>query len=201
MKNLNNAYVESILKKAIADELPSRQAAAKLGITRQYLNKLKSSYQQKGRTALEHGNSGRSPSWKADPETEKKVIELYQGKYHGFNFRRFLEKLNEEEGIRISYRPLYRILTEAGVRSPSSHRIRRKKDMHPSRPRRKRFGELLQIDASIHPWFGEGRPKATPHGAIDDSTGIVMGLWFDREETLAGYYEMMWQILSKYGIP
>jgi hypothetical protein len=28
-----------------------------------------------------------------------------------------------------------------------------------------------------------------------------MGLFFDREETLKGYYEMMWQILNKYGIP
>ena len=28
-----------------------------------------------------------------------------------------------------------------------------------------------------------------------------MGLYFDREETLRGYYEMMWQILGKYGIP
>jgi hypothetical protein len=28
-----------------------------------------------------------------------------------------------------------------------------------------------------------------------------MGLFFDREETLKGYYEMAWQILNKYGIP
>lgn len=28
-----------------------------------------------------------------------------------------------------------------------------------------------------------------------------MGLWFEKEETLKGYYEMMWQILNKYGIP
>jgi hypothetical protein len=28
-----------------------------------------------------------------------------------------------------------------------------------------------------------------------------MGLRFEKEETLKGYYEMMWQILNKYGIP
>lgn len=38
-------------------------------------------------------------------------------------------------------------------------------------------------------------------GAVDDASGMVMGLYFDEQETLRGYYEMMWQILTKYGIP
>lgn len=33
---------------------------------------------------------------------------------------------------------------------------------------------MLQIDASLHPWFGSDYPKATLHGAIDDSTATVM---------------------------
>ena len=43
--------------------------------------------------------------------------------------------------------------------------------------------------------------QAALHGAIDDATGTVMGLFFDKEEALKGYYEMMRQILNKYGIP
>ena len=27
-----------------------------------------------------------------------------------------------------------------------------------------------------------------------------MSLWFERKETARGYYEMMWQIIDKYGI-
>lgn len=50
-------------------------------------------------------------------------------------------------------------------------------------------------------WFGNEYPKATLHGAIDDATGTAMGLYFSKEETLDGYYEMMWQILTKYRIP
>ena len=73
--------------------------------------------------------------------------------------------------------------------------------MHPSRPRRENFGELVQIDASLHRWFGEGFPKATLHGAVDDATGMVLALWLDREETLSGYFRMMHQILTKHGIP
>lgn len=54
--------------------------------------------------------------------------------------------------------------------------------------------------ASI-PGSGSGLPKATLHGGIDDATGTVMGLRFDDEETLAGYYGMPGQILGEYGIP
>lgn len=201
MKKLCSKYVESVVKKAIAGKLTSRAAAAKLGVSRQYINRLKKAYGERGAAAFEHGNRGKDRKWKTDEMTEKRIAELYSGKYAGFNFSHFLEKLNEEEGIKITYRPLYRILSSAGFLSPKKHRARKERAKHPSRPRRECFGELLQIDASAHAWFGESFPKATLHGAIDDATGTVMGLCFDKEETLKAYYEMARQILTKYGIP
>ena len=96
---------------------------------------------------------------------------------------------------------VFRVLKEAGFNSPERHRSKARNNEHPLRPRKDNFGEMLQIDASIHPWFGEDLPRATLHGAIDDATGMAMGLWFDKEETLNGYYEMTYQILIKYGIP
>ena len=201
MNGLNDAYVESVIKKAISGRLTTGQAAAKLGVTKQYVNKLKRAHAERGPSAFGHGNRGKPPRWKTGPETEGRILSLYGGKYAGFNFRHFVEKLNEVEGIRITYRNAHRILTSAGFKSPKGHRSKKDKAKHPSRPRRQCFGELLQIDASIHNWFGEALPKATLHGAIDDATGTVMGLRFEKEETLKGYYEMMWQILGKYGIP
>ena len=73
------------------------------------------------------------------------------------------------------------------------------KDAHPRQPRCQYFGEELQMDACIHPWFGE--EKKALHAAIDDATGQVVGLYFDKQETLNGYYYITHQILSKYGIP
>lgn len=201
MKNLNTKYVESVIKKAIEGKISSRDAATKLGISRQYVNRLKKAYGICGAKAFEHGNKGKGRKWKTDESKESAIIELYSGKYSGFNFAHFLEKLNETEGISITYRPLYRILSSAGFISPKKHRARKERAKHPSRPRKESFGELLQIDASIHNWFGPNVPKATLHGAIDDATGTVMGLYFDKEETLKGYYEMSRQILTKYGIP
>ena len=201
MKGLSIAYVKSVIEKAMSGRITTGQAAAKLGISRQYVNRLEKKYSEKGESAFVHGNRGRERKWKTSKEDEDRIIELYKGTYEGLNFSHFLEKLNEKENISITYRPLHRILTGAGFRSPKGHRKRKKENVHPSRPRRENFGELVQIDASLHRWFGEGFPKATLHGAVDDATGMVLALWFDREETLSGYFHMMHQILTKHGIP
>ncbi len=202
MKELGGENVTSVIRKAVSAKLTTRQAAARLGASRQYADRLKKACSEGGAQALRHGNEGRAPAWKTGKATEEAVVAPCRGKYAGFNFSHFREKLLEKEGIGIGYRPPRRILTEAGIRSPKGRRKGRKaRPEHPSRPRRERFGELLQIDASIHRWFGPGLPRAALHGAIDDATGTVMGLWFDREEALSGYYEMACQILTKYGIP
>ncbi len=148
---------------------------------------MKRGYAEKGEAALRHGNAGRPAANRTDPEAEERVAALYRTKYDGFNFRHFLEFLRNEEGIAIGYAALHRILAGAGIPSPMA-------------PRRAAFGELLQADASIHPWLGGGIRYAL-HGAVDDATGTVMGLRLDHEETLDGYYRMMESVLREYGIP
>ena len=70
---------------------------------------------------------------------------------------------------------------------------------HPRKERSKYFGELLQMDASVHKWFGN--QKTYLHAAIDDCTGKIVGAYFDYQETLNGYYHITKQFLTKYGIP
>jgi hypothetical protein len=70
---------------------------------------------------------------------------------------------------------------------------------HPRRPRCAYFGEMQQMDACIYPWFAG--VKTTLHIAVADATGEITGAWFDKYETLDGYYHVFWQILTNYGIP
>lgn len=106
--------------------------------------------------------------------------ELYQRKHSGLNFRHFAERLDEEEGVMASYRSIYRILTEAGFRSPKGHRPKRAQAKHPSRPRRKGFGELLQIDVTIHNWLGDGLPAFMGEPPIKDRHLALAGKGIDR---------------------
>ena len=70
---------------------------------------------------------------------------------------------------------------------------------HSRRPRCANFGELEQMDASPYEWFGA--EKTTLHIAVDDASGAITGAWFDKEETLSGYYHVLHRILTDYGIP
>ena len=72
-------------------------------------------------------------------------------------------------------------------------------DSHPRGEKPKYFGEIIEQDGSIHPWFGG--IKSCLHLAIDKATSTILGAWFDNEETLNGYYHVFYQILTNYGIP
>ncbi|MFA5546452.1 MAG: hypothetical protein WDA14_12455 [Sphaerochaetaceae bacterium] len=73
-------------------------------------------------------------------------------------------------------------------------------DAHPRRPRSKYFGEMIQMDASELVWV-KGAGKWHLHVAVDDATSEVVGAWFDTQETLDGYYHVLYMILKLYGIP
>lgn len=73
------------------------------------------------------------------------------------------------------------------------------KDAHPTRPRKSKFGELIQADACERVWFGT--EKLHLHIAVDDCTGALVGAYFDTQETLKGYYNMTKQMLDEYGVP
>jgi len=56
MNGLNDAYVESVIKKAISGKLKTGQTAAKLGINKQYVNTLKKAYSEKGPSCFARGS-------------------------------------------------------------------------------------------------------------------------------------------------
>jgi len=72
-------------------------------------------------------------------------------------------------------------------------------DSHPRGEKPKYFGEITEMDGSIHLWFGD--KKACLHLAADKTTNTIVGAYFDWQETLNGYYHVLEQILINYGIP
>ena len=76
MNGLNPAYVESVIRKAKEGKLTTGQAAAKLGVSKQYVNRLKRSYAAKGALAFRHGNRGKDRPWKTKPATEARLSQM-----------------------------------------------------------------------------------------------------------------------------
>lgn len=72
-------------------------------------------------------------------------------------------------------------------------------DSHPRGEKPKYFGEITEMDGSMHLWFGD--KKCCLHLAADKTTNTIVGAYFDWQETLNGYYNVFKQILTNYGIP
>ena len=60
---------------------------------------------------------------------------------------------------------------------------------------------LLQLDASRHDWL-EGRgPKLSLVGGVDDATSLISWALFREQEDAQGYFQLMRQVVVRYGIP
>ena len=88
--------------------------------------------------------------------------------------------------------------TEEEIEVIVSHEVALE-DSHPRGEKPKYFGEITEMDGSIHLWFGD--KVACLHLAVDKATNTVVGAYFDWQETLNGYYHVFEQILTNYGIP
>lgn len=206
-----------------------KRLAIELGITIRQVNRLIVGYKEYGKEFFIHGNKGRKPKNAIDEKTKELIKNLYFMKYFGANFKHYSELLEKYEDIKVSSKTIRTVFKEDFILSPKARRITKrniKKELeqlkerttakkqldiiqdkivdaedapHPRRSRCKYFGEMLQMDASLHNWFGD--EDTNLHIAVDDHSGIITGAYFDYQETLNGYYNILYQVLNKYGIP
>ncbi len=174
------------------------EAAVSLDLSERQIKRLKKGVSTEGPGFLIHSNKDRKPIHAVSEELAQKIIDLKNSEnYKNANFSHFNELLEEREGINISYSTLYRILTTTGINSPKK---RRKPKTHHRRKRKPKEGLLLQLDATPFEWFGSNE-KFALHGAIDDATGKITGLYLTKNECLQGYFEIARQTILNFGIP
>lgn len=185
-----SAYIAGIIDRKRASEL--------LSLSERQISRLKKGLILEGETFLIHKNTNRKPSHAVPSEVKEKILALYfLPENESINFLHFQEILAEDHDIEISYTALSSILKSAGNKSPKSKKPKRRRTR---RKRRDCPGELVQIDATPYAWFKDGRMLAL-HGAIDDATGDVVGLYICEHECLNGYFEVMRQCILNNGVP
>jgi transposase len=191
--------MQEMVMKVLNDGMSYEQAAARYCVSERTVRRKVNCYLWGGLGSLAHRSRGRLAQNRTPKDIEERILSLYENHYSGYNFTHFHQKLQEVEHVDVSYPTVYTLLTEEGYRSPRAHKMRRKENLHPARKRRKAFGELIQMDASIHSWLG--RENIAFHLAIDDATSRIVGGHFEEQETLHGYYMVFAQILRDCGCP
>ena len=228
---MNEKEKYDVIKELVDHNGNKNRAAMKLGLSKRQINRLIIKYKENGKYAFIHGNRSKKPVNALDKSISEDIITLYKNKYYDFNFNHFKEFLKKDENIDISYDFIYKTLSKEGILSPKARKKTRKEfikkqllkekkinndmsneeieiivnheialeDSHPRCEKPKYFGEVIEQDGSIHNWFGD--KKSCLHLAIDKATSNVVGAYFDKQETLNGYYNVLYQILTNYGIP
>lgn len=171
------------------------EAARLLKLSTRQIRRLQLKLKAGGDAALVHRLRGKPSNHRHKPDLRHKVLKAYRARYPDFGPTLACEKL-ADEGLQVGVETLRRWLLAEGLWERRRHR-----DPHRSRrPRRSCFGELVQMDASIHDWL-EGRGEAVVLiTMIDDATSKVMARFYPAG-TVEAHMDLLGRWLRKYGRP
>lgn len=180
----------------VADGKRSQAEAARLlKWTPRHVGRVLKRLEEEGDEALSHGLRGRPSNRRLDEQLRADVVAAYRKEYADFGPTFACEKL-AARGLNVSAETLRQWLLAEGL-----WRRRRRRDVHRSRrPRRPCFGELIQMDTSLHDWL-EGRgEEMVLVAAIDDATSQVAAGFYEGE-TVEAYMDATEGWLRRYGRP
>ena len=117
--------------------------------------------------------------------------------YRGFGPTLAAEYLGKKHGIEASRETVRQWMMRGKLWHGKTEKVR---EVHLWRPRRSRFGELVQWDTSEHDWL-EGRgEKLYLIAMIDDATSRLYAR-FVRHDSTEENMKLVWSYLEKFGRP
>jgi transposase len=185
----------AVLRPVLDGVRSQAEAARLLGKSTRQVRRMVARLKDEGDAGLIHKLRDRPSNRRMKATTKCNILSFYKEHLQDFGPTLAAETL-AEQGLQIGVETLRRWLTAEGLWQPGPRR-----DTHRSRrPRRACFGELIQLDASIHDWT-EGRGEAMALSAmIDDATGRVLAR-FAPAETTDAYFDLLERWLKAHGRP
>src|SRR5260370_803186 len=187
--------VLKILHGVLQEERNHANAAHLLGHIKRHVRRLQRRLAADGDQALVHGLRGKPSNHRTDAAVREAILLAYRQRYADFGPTFASEKL-ADEGLQVGPQTLRRWLIAEGL-----WERRRRRDPHRSRrPRRPCFGELVQIDASIHDWL-EGRgEELVLISLIDDATSKVQARFYP-SGTVETHMDLVGRWIRRHGRP
>jgi transposase len=184
-----------VMHQVLAGTLAQADAARLLRLSVRQVRRIQRRLEQQGDGAVVHRLRGRPSNRRLDPTLRQKVLRAYRRDYHDFGPTFASEKL-AEQGLVVSPETLRQWLLAEGL-----WQRRRRRDPHRRRrPRRACFGELVQMDTSIHDWIeGRGEPMVLVN-MIDDATSRVLARFYEGE-TVEAHMDLLGRWIGRHGRP
>ncbi len=171
------------------------KAAQLLRLSVRQVRRLQQRHAEQGDAGLVHRLRGRSSNRQLDAKLRTRVLREYRRRYADFGPTLASEKL-AEQGLHVSADTLRRWLLASGLWQRRRQRERHRR----RRPRRSCFGELVQMDTSLHDWT-EGRgEEMVLLTMIDDATSRVLARFY-AGDTVEAHLDLLGRWLKRYGRP
>src|SRR5450432_2677429 len=186
------------LKKAKKKLITQREAAEELGVSVRHVKRLLYALKKRGDKAVIHGLRGKPSNQRIEQSVEEEAIQILSADlYKGFGPTLASEYLADKHDIEVSKETLRQWMIRAKLWRAKEEKV---KAVHVWRPRRSRFGELVQWDTSEHDWL-EGRgEKLYLIAMIDDATSRLLAR-FVRHDSTEENMKLVWSYLEKFGRP
>jgi transposase-like protein len=186
------------LKKANKKIITQSVAAEELDLSVRQVQRLLCALNKHGDRAMVHGSRGKPSNRRIEEKIEKSAVKILSAPiYEGFGPTLASEHLRDKHGIEASKETVRQWMVRAKLWRGKKAKV---KEVHIWRPRRSRFGELVQWDTSEHDWL-EGRgEKLYLIAMIDDATSRLFAR-FVRHDSTEENMKLLWSYLEKHGRP
>jgi transposase len=184
------------LKRAKDGSITQREAALRMGVSDRWVRTLLERMDRQGDLVVVHGLRGKPSNRKLPDKTKRQALAiLKQPDWHDFGPTFAAEQLAKQHQIHVGKETLRGWMIEGGLWRSASRDI---SEVHPWRPRRSAFGELVQWDTSEHDWL-EGRgPVRYLVRMIDDATSWSWGRFVESDATPQNM-GVLWEYLERNG--
>jgi hypothetical protein len=186
------------LKKVKKKLITQGEAAAELRLSVRQVHRLLDALKACGDKAVIHGLRGKASNRRIAEKTERQAVKILSAPvYEGFGPTLAAEYLGKKHGIEASKETVRQWMMRAKLWRGKKEKVQQ---VHTWRPRRSRWGELVQWDTSEHDWL-EGRGERLYLIAmIDDATSRLFAR-FVRHDSTEQNMRLLWSYLEKFGRP
>ncbi len=193
--NQREIDIIKVLAPVLQGQRTQAEAARLLKITARHVRRLLQRLRQGGDSAIVHGLRGRASNRQADAKLQLRILQEYRNHFLDFGPTLAREKL-AERGLDVGLETLRQWLIAAGLWQPQQRR-----DTHRQRRQRRAcFGELVQMDTSLHDWIeGRGESMALVN-MIDDATSRVDSGFYEGE-TVEAHMDLLGRWIRRNGRP
>ncbi len=185
-----------VMEQVQAGGLTLVEGAERMGLSYRQAKRVWKRFREQGHSGLIHASRGRIGNRRLDQALKQQALALFDENYSDYGPTLASEVLEEEHNVKVHPETLRRWLHGAHLITsrtrPRRNRLRR--------PRRRCFGELVQIDGSHHAWLEERGETCCLMVAVDDATGRTL-CRMSPQETGRAAFELLRQWIERHGVP